>query len=135
MENLIMIIFNYVINKKILFCFFFSFQNLPILKNSIMIIFNYVIANFLFVFFCFKISQYFKTSQFWKIQSWSSSIMSLKTFYFLWFFYFKTSQFWKIQSWESLTMTLQTFYFRFSIFKYLNILKLPNFGKYNHDHF
>ena len=81
LEDSIMIIFNYVI-ENILFSVFFSFQNLPILKDSIMIIFNYVIANFLFSFFYFKISQYFKTSQFWKIQSWSFLTMSLKTFYF-----------------------------------------------------
>ena len=90
--------------KHFIFCFF-SFQKLPILKDSIMIIFKYVIANFLFSFFYFKISQYFKTSQFWKIQSWSF-----------------------------LTMSLQILWFCFSILKSLNILKLPNFGRGNLDH-
>ena len=70
------------------------------------------------------------TSQCWKIQSLSSSSMSLKTFDFL-FFYFKICQFLKIQFWSFSSISISVI---FITLREMNILKLPNFGRFNHYH-
>ena len=87
------------------------------LEDSIMIIFKCVIENILFSAFLFqwfwslKKNLYLKIFQFCKIQSWSSSSMSLKTFYFP-FFYFSD----------------------FHHLGKINISKSSNFVRFNHDH-
>ena len=91
-DYMIMIIVKYFIEKKI----FFYFSDLHHFGGNEYFKDSYFLEDhdhlqlchcklFIFVFSILKYLIFFKTSQFWKIQSWSSSIISLKTFYFLFF--------------------------------------------------